>query len=76
MHTLLILSRLAQDYHSLVESAHLPDLEIVSTHDPAEAAARAAPFDLAFGEPALLREVMPSLTGVRWIQSTWAGVEP
>ena len=76
MHTLLILSRLAQDYHSLVESAHLPDLEIVSTHDPAEAAARAAPFDLAFGEPALLRQVMPSLSGVRWIQSTWAGVEP
>jgi len=76
MHTLLILSRFAQDYHALIDSAHLPDLAIVSTSDAAEAAAQATPFDLAFGEPALLRQAMPSLTGVRWIQSTWAGVEP
>ena len=76
MHRLLILSRFAQDYHALIESAHLPDLTIVSTSDPADIRAGAAQFDLAFGEPALLRQVMPSLTGVRWIQSTWAGVEP
>jgi len=76
MHTLLILSRFAHDYQALIESAHLPYLAIVSTSDPAEAAAQASPCDLAFGEPALLRQAMPSLTGVRWIQSTWAGVEP
>jgi phosphoglycerate dehydrogenase-like enzyme len=76
MHSLLILSRLARDYHALVDAAHLPELSIVSTADPAEAAARAASCDLAFGEPALLRQVMPTLTAVRWIQSTWAGVEP
>jgi phosphoglycerate dehydrogenase-like enzyme len=76
MHRLLILSRCARDYQALIESAHLPDLTLVSTSDPAEAVAHAVPFDLAFGEPALLRQVMPSLTGVRWIQSTWAGVEP
>jgi phosphoglycerate dehydrogenase-like enzyme len=76
MHTLLILSRFARDYQALIESAHLPGLTIVSTSDPAEAAAPGAPFDLAFGEPALLRQAMPALTGVRWIQSTWAGVEP
>jgi phosphoglycerate dehydrogenase-like enzyme len=76
MHTLLILSRRASDYHALIESAHLPDVAITSTTDPAEAAARAASFDLAFGEPALLRQVMPALTAVRWVQSTWAGVEP
>ena len=76
MHSLLILSRLARDYHVLIESAHLPDLAITSTTDPADAATNAAAFDLAFGDPALLRRVMPALTAVRWVQSTWAGVEP
>ena len=76
MHTLLILSRHARDYHALIESAHLPDLAITWTIDPAAAATHAASFDLAFGEPALLRQVMPALTAARWVQSTWAGVEP
>jgi len=76
MHSLLILSRLARDYHVLIESAHLPDLAITSTTDPADAAVHGASFDLAFGEPALLRQVMPALTAARWVQSTWAGVEP
>ncbi len=76
MHTLLILSRLARDYRALVEAAHLPELTIASAAVPAEAAAHAASCDLAFGEPALLRQVMPQLTALRWIQSTWAGVEP
>jgi phosphoglycerate dehydrogenase-like enzyme len=76
MHTLLILSRLARDYQALVESAHLPELTIAATSDPAEAAAGAQAFTLAFGEPALLRQVMPQLTAVTWVQSTWAGVEP
>jgi phosphoglycerate dehydrogenase-like enzyme len=76
MHTLLILSRHADDYRALLETAELPELSIVSTTDPATAAASAASFDLAFGEPALLRQVMPTLTRVTWIQSTWAGVEP
>ena len=76
MHTLLILSRFARDYHALIRAAQLPELTIVSTSDPAEAAANAASFDLALGEPALLRQVMPGLSAVRWIQSTWAGVEP
>src|SRR5258708_4912671 len=76
MHTLLILSRFARDYQALIESAHLPALAITSTTDPAAAAANAASFDLAFGEPALLRQLLPALTAVRWVQSTWAGVEP
>ncbi len=76
MPSLLILSRHARAYHDLVDAAGLPDLSITSTSDPAEAAARAASFDLAFGEPALLRQVMPKLSAVRWLQSTWAGVEP
>ena len=76
MHRLLILSRLARDYHAFVEAAQLPDLLISSATDSDGAAADAGTFDLALGDPRLLRQAMPSLTGVRWIQSTWAGVEP
>jgi len=76
MHHVLILSRFAAEYRSLLEAARLPDLAVTSASDPAEAAANAGSFDLAFGEPALLRQVMPRLTRVTWIQSTWAGVEP
>ena len=76
MHTLLILSKFAPEYRALIDSAQLSDLSIISTSNPADAASRAGDVDLAFGEPALLRQVMPQLTGVTWIQSTWAGVEP
>jgi phosphoglycerate dehydrogenase-like enzyme len=76
MHSLLILSRFARDYRALIDAAQLPELTITSIDDPAEATATAASFDLAFGEPALLRQLMPALSGLRWLQSTWAGVEP
>ena len=76
MHALLILSRHARDYHRLIAAADLPDVGITSTTDPADAAARAADFDLALGEPSLLRPVLPAMTALRWLQSTWAGVEP
>ena len=75
MHSLLILSRHARDYHRLIAAA-LPDLPITSTIDPVDAAARGADADLAFGEPSLLRQVLPALRALKWIQATWAGVEP
>ncbi len=76
IHQLLILSRHARDYHRLIDAAGLPDLEVTATGDPGEAAARAAAFDVALGEPSLLRQVLPSMTALQWAQATWAGVEP
>ncbi|HXI28706.1 MAG TPA: D-2-hydroxyacid dehydrogenase [Vicinamibacterales bacterium] len=76
MHSLLILSRRARDYDRLIAAAALPELAVTSTGDPADALPRAAEFDLALGEPSLLRQLLPSLTALRWVQATWAGVEP
>ena len=76
MHKLLILSRHAREYHGLIDAAALPDLAVTSTSDPADVAAHAGGFDLAFGEPSLLRPLLPALTSLRWLQATWAGVEP
>jgi phosphoglycerate dehydrogenase-like enzyme len=67
LHRLLILSKHADPYRSLIEEARLPDLEI--TRDESAC-------DLAFGEPSLIAPALARLTNVRWVQSTWAGVEP
>ena len=76
MPKLLILARQADKYHQLVETADLPRLEFVSTSSVAEAGSSGAGCEIVFGEPSLIREVLPALTNLRWVQSTWAGVEP
>jgi len=73
MHKLLVLSCDATEYHSLIAAARLPALEIYSSSTAGQVCIDC---DLAFGEPALLREVLPRLPALRWVQSTWAGVEP
>lgn len=67
MHRLLILSKHADAYRRLVEAARLPDLEI---------AADESACDVVLGEPALIAPALPRLPSARWVQSTWAGVEP
>ncbi len=76
MPRLLILARQADKYHHLVEAAKLPELELVSTSSVTEAVSIGASCEILFGEPSLIREALPALTNLRWVQSTWAGVEP
>jgi phosphoglycerate dehydrogenase-like enzyme len=76
MHKLLILSKNANVYRGLIGAANLPDIAIVSTSDRAEALARARDSEIVFGEPSAIAPVLSQLTGVRWVQATWAGVEP
>jgi len=66
MHTLLILSKHAEKYQALVEAARLPDLAIGS----------GSAVDVVLGEPSRIREVLPQLSALKWVQATWAGVEP
>ncbi len=76
MHKLLVLSRLTDEYLELFQEASLPELELVAAHSPEEAVLRGADCDLAFGEPNCLSKALPHLPGLRWVQATWAGVEP
>jgi len=64
---LLIASKFADTYRRLIGDARLPDLDITTD---------AAIADIAFGEPSLIAPDIDRLRGVRWVQSTWAGVEP
>jgi phosphoglycerate dehydrogenase-like enzyme len=73
---LLILSRRAGDYHDLVAAARLPDLSIISTSDVATLPAEADACELVLGEPSLVSRVLERLRSLRWVQATWAGVEP
>ena len=67
-HQLLIASQKAGAYRQLVEAAALPGLAIVNQPAPG--------CDIIFGEPSLIRELLPALPALRWAQATWAGVEP
>lgn len=75
-YTLLILSEQAQEYVRLLAEASLPGLSLVAATGPEQALKRRAEFDLVFGEPALIREVLAGLLNLHWVQATWAGVEP
>ena len=74
MHDLLILSRRADEYRRLIDAAQLPHLHVIASSDPNVSAAEQ--FEIVLGEPSLVRTALPRLTGMKWAQSTWAGVEP
>ena len=65
---LYILSKDADEYRSILKDAHLPDLII--DEDLVETC------EILFGSPASIRDVLDKLPNLRWVQSTWAGVEP
>ena len=66
MPTLHILASNADEYARLIESARLPDLNIISSLEDSE---------ILLGEPRLIREALPRLSHPKWIQSIYAGVE-
>jgi phosphoglycerate dehydrogenase-like enzyme len=76
MHKLLILSKHADAYRRLIEASRLPDLDVVSSTDAADALARGGDSDLVMGEPSAIRSILTKLTALRWVQATWAGVDP
>lgn len=76
MPKLLILSSRPEEYRKLVEGAGLPGLELVASANPQEALSIGVDCEIVLGEPSLIREVLPGLNTLRWVQATWAGVEP
>jgi phosphoglycerate dehydrogenase-like enzyme len=77
MSRVLILSKNAAEYRPLVEAARLPGLEkLAAATIPSEALALEDDFDVVFGEPSLVRIVITQLSKLRWVQATYAGVEP
>jgi phosphoglycerate dehydrogenase-like enzyme len=67
MPNLIILSRDAEEYRVLIEKSNLPALNIISDYTQA---------DIALGEPKVIRDALPHLSHLKWIQAIYAGVEP
>lgn len=54
-------------YQAALQTAQLPDLELVTTPDP--------DVEIILGDPALFRSHLQGLPALRWVQATWAGIE-
>jgi phosphoglycerate dehydrogenase-like enzyme len=77
MSRVLILSKNADAYRQILQAASLPGLEkLAAATSPSDALALGDDFDVVFGEPSLIREVIARLRVLRWVQATYAGVEP
>jgi phosphoglycerate dehydrogenase-like enzyme len=70
MPNILILSINAADYAQLLTAASLPSAVLMTPDQPLSAC------EIVFGEPNLIQPVLERLPNLRWIQSTWAGVDP
>jgi phosphoglycerate dehydrogenase-like enzyme len=76
MPKLLILDRQAALYHQYVGEAGLVDLEVLEASDPLALPIGIDQVQIALGPPDMLAAVIPAMPALRWVQSTWAGVEP
>ena len=75
MHKLLILSRQAEEYQHLLDWAKLPEIQIFSATNVDKAQAFDLDFEIVFGDPRLMPNLLASLPRLRWVQSAYAGVE-
>ena len=76
MRRVLILTKHAEEYQRLVEESELPDLAIVAASDVADGLARGGDSGILLGDPARVLSALPHLPHLKWVQLTWAGVEP
>lgn len=76
MFKVLILSKHADEYRRLLEAATLPEIELTSADNVTSARAAGVDYEVVFGEPSLIREVLADFKKLNWVQATWAGVEP
>jgi len=76
LNKLLILSKDFEIYKRLIERANLPGLSILAASEPEEAIYIGSECNLIFGEPSLISKVLNYLPLIKWVQASWAGVEP
>jgi len=70
LHKLLLLPKRTdfKKYLDLLNSANLQAIEIVESP--------VSDVEIVFGEPSLIVQILGELPKLKWVQSTWAGVEP
>lgn len=71
----LVLSARAADYARLLTAAPLPPLALHVAASHAEAEPWLATSEVVLADPPLVRPLLDRMTALRWLQSTYAGVE-
>lgn len=74
--TLLILDPEADRYARRVAGAGLAGVRLLQARNNASLPAGFADAEIVLGPPQWIAPVLPQLPALRWVQSTWAGVEP
>jgi phosphoglycerate dehydrogenase-like enzyme len=72
---LLILSADAEKYAALIAAAGLDQLHIMTASDPGSAESLTPQCNIILGDPRLVSEVLASAQLLKWVQSSWAGVD-
>lgn len=72
----LVLSPDAADYLPLLDDLSARGVPVRAAVSARQAADLHADQPVVLGRPDLVAEALPALSGLRWVQSTWAGVEP
>jgi phosphoglycerate dehydrogenase-like enzyme len=72
---LLILSAEAKEYTAFIQAAALPQLEVRTARDISSAESMVADCNIIFGDPQLVSGVLGSAQKLKWVQSSWAGVD-
>lgn len=74
--TILILSRDADEYLTLLQAAQPAASNWITASDAGSLPETARNATIALGEPDLLARAIPALPALQWVQSTWAGLTP
>ncbi len=74
VNNLLILSHNAHKYARLIADAGLPNLKITPAIKVDEADVMVSQQNILLAPPDLAYEILPAMTNLEWMQSTWAGV--
>lgn len=65
-----------QDYLPLLAALEQQGVQLTAARTAAEAKAAYAGQAIVLGQPDLVADALPDMPGVKWVQSTWAGVTP
>jgi len=74
MNKLLILSKNASEYASIINNVGLEQLEIYAFEDLTKTKTVCEKINIVLGDPDLILQALPELDHLQWVQSTWAGV--
>lgn len=76
MNHLLIIDNDAPAYRAELEEQIAADCDLFATTEIQEALNYVPRAEIVLGQPALVAEILPAAERLRWVQSTFAGIEP